>query len=481
MANPWIKLRPRSLRIKLTVWFALTFALIIFLSDAVTYQGLSSELESEVDANLVSMASMEAAGLKSRQPNSGVQIPESRAYPQFKPQLVPDFVEVIDHAGKIVSMSGLSAPVGPLLEPGQLSRVLKGQTLEANSVVEGHPVRLAALNVNSNNGALAIITGTRTDDLIRKNHWILLNIALVDLATVAVSVAVGYFIIGRALRPVDNITERAKQIGAGDLHQRVEPVDSSLEMGRLTAVLNEMFDRLQQLFESQRQLIQDASHEIRSPLAAIRCRLEIALRQPRPAAEYRQVIEGCLQDVGRMTELAEDMLLLARADSDNLALEFRELSLSDLLHEVCDELTGLAESRQIDVTVNVQSSCLIYADRLWMHRAFRNITENALKYTPNGGKVTVSAAPEGESIRTDVMDTGVGIPEEERSNIFRRFYRVDPARSRGDGGTGLGLAICDQIIRAHGGHIEVESTLGQGTTFSVFLASAEALLDQAVN
>jgi heavy metal sensor kinase len=341
-------------------------------------------------------------------------------------------------------------------------------------------VRLAAIGGAVRGENFVIVVGARTDSLVQTDHWILFILAIVDLAAIVVSAAVAYLIIGEALKPLDHIVERASEIGAGGLHQRLEKTDSSLEMARLTAVLNEMFDRLQRLFESQRRFTQDASHEIRSPLAAIRCRLEVALRQPREAEDYRRALEGCLQDVVRITGLAEDLFLLARADSDNLAMEFREVSLRELLAEVSDQLTALAETRRIKFSLHCESHCTVYADSMWLQRAFRNIIENALKYTPGGGSVNVTIKAQGDYVCTEIADTGVGIPIEEQVNIFRRFYRVDHSRSRGDGGTGLGLAICDRIIQAHHGRIEMESVAGQGTKFKVLLASAEALLEEAV-
>ncbi|MGH9830518.1 MAG: sensor histidine kinase, partial [Blastocatellia bacterium] len=345
--------------------------------------------------------------------------------------------------------------------------------------VEDNQVRIAAIGGGSTQDRFAVVAGTGTASLSERKGWTLFILFVVDALTFAVSIAVGYLIIGKALRPVDHITERARQIGAGYLHQRIETVDASLEMERLIVVLNEMFDRLQRLFESQRQFIQDASHEIRSPLAAIRCRLEVALRQPRPANDYQNVIESCLQDVVRLTDLSEDMFLLARADSDNLGLDLREVAVNDVVTGVRDQLMVLAEERQIDFKLSAGGPCFTYGDKACLHRVFRNIVENALKYTPVGGRVLISTRLDGDFIKIDVEDTGVGIPDDEQKNIFRRFYRVDPARSRGEGGAGLGLAICDQIIRAHGGSIAIDSLVGRGTRFTVVLASAEALLDGA--
>jgi signal transduction histidine kinase len=254
-------------------------------------------------------------------------------------------------------------------------------------------------------------------------------------------------------------------------------MDSSAEMVHLTSVLNEMFDKLQRLFESQKQFVQDAAHEIRSPLAALRCRLEVVLRQRRDADHYKQVIEGALDDATRLTGLADDLFLLARVDSDNFTMDFREVLLSEVVSAVYSQLMPVAEANHLKFTLAIVSDCLVYADRHRLQQAFRNIAENSLKYTPSGGMVRLEVDREGVDARVTIVDTGIGIPAEDHAAIFRRFYRVDRARSRSDGGTGLGLAICDQIIRAHQGRIEVQSEPGHGSRFIVYLASATSLVD----
>ena len=470
-------MKPRSLRVKLTLWLVLIFTVIVCLSDYVTYQELKKVLRAELDSNLLAMASIESSSYADSNlldPNAVKKPAES--YRHF----IPEFIQVVNSSGRVISQSGTDESTGPLLGADDIARVIEGTTLRMDGTLQGHLIRLGAVGGAAKTGPFVVIVGASTDSLIQTDHWILFILAIVDLAAIAACSAVGYFIIEKALKPLDHIVERAREIGAGRLHQRLEETRSSLEMARLTDVLNEMFNKLQRLFESQRRFVQDASHEIRSPLAAIRCRLEVALRQPRGAEEYSRALEGCLQDVVRITALAEDLFLLARADSDNLAMEFREVSVSDLLAEVSEQLTALAETRQIEFTVNAQTACYVYADATWLQRAFRNIIENALKYTPAGGQVRVSVHREGEDVCTEIEDTGIGIPASEQVNVFRRFYRVDHSRSRGEGGTGLGLAICDQIIQAHHGRIEMESAAGQGTKFRVVLASADALLDEVV-
>lgn len=469
-------MKPRSLRLSLILWFTFVFSLILFLSDYVTYKAIQKILLSELDSSLVSTATLEGAAFKEGNALDleTISKPADR-YPRF----VRQFVQVLDVGGRVTNQSGVPESAGPLINKSQLAAVFGGEVIRADSRFDDSPIRLAAVATERGGSPFAIVVGTRSDSGHNTASLIALILLLIDVVAVAATIMGGYLIIGKALKPLDHIAERARHVGQGNLRQRLEYMDSSSEMVRLTAVLNEMLDKLQRLFESQEQFVQDASHEIRSPLAALRCRLEVALRQSRPPEEYRQVIEGSLQDATRLTALADDLFLLARADSNNLAMEFREVSLAEVLAGIHDQLMALAESRAIDFTLDAEPGSLVYADKTRLAQAFRNLAENALKYTPRGGRVVVRVSEEGEYVRADIEDTGIGIPEAEQANIFRRFYRVDHARSRSAGGTGLGLAICDQVIRAHGGRIEVDSAPGRGSRFTVYLASATALLEKA--
>jgi heavy metal sensor kinase len=468
-------MRPKSLRVNLILWFTFVFSLVLFVSDYVTYNALRAVMLAELDSGLISMATLESAAFK--EDNTVDLETISRLADQY-PRFIHQFVQVLDAHGRVLGQSGLPATSSSVIDQSQLSAALVGRVVKAELLLDGRPVRVAAVSGDRDGVPFTVVVGVATDSVRRTMSRVGMIILAVDILAIIASIAGGYLIIGNALKPVDHITERAHLIGEGNLRQRLQYIDSSSEMVRLTTVLNEMLDKLQRLFDSQKQFIQDASHETRSPIAALRCRLEVALRQPRSAEEYRQVIEGSLHDATRLTVLADDLFLLARADSNNLSMELREVSMSEAVAGVHEQFMPVAETRGVEFMFDAESDCVVYADRARINQALRNLVENALKYTPKGGRVSVSVKHDGEFIRVDVVDTGIGIPLEEQANIFRRFYRVDHARARSDGGTGLGLAICDQIIRAHQGAMEVESALGHGARFTMRLAAATSLLDK---
>jgi heavy metal sensor kinase len=460
----------RSLRLNLILWFTSIFALILALSDYVTYRVLRQVLVGGLDTSLISMAAERSA-------DSGDSTALDQGLDRHHQQFTPRFVQVLDNQGQVVGQYGLGEGSGAAITETQLAIVMSGGVVTGDGSVGGQTSRIAAVKGLRDGEAIAVVIGAATDALDNTTSRIAMILLMIDVVAVAASVAGGSLIIGKALRPVDHITQRARQIGGGDLRRRLEYMDSSAEMVHLTSVLNEMFDKLQRLFESQKQFVQDAAHEIRSPLAALRCRLEVVLRQRRDADHYKQVIEGALDDATRLTGLADDLFLLARVDSDNFTMDFREVLLSEVVSAVYSQLMPVAEANHLKFTLAIVSDCLVYADRHRLQQAFRNIAENSLKYTPSGGLVSLEVDREGVDGRVTIVDTGIGIPAEDHAAIFRRFYRVDRARSRSDGGTGLGLAICDQIIRAHQGRIEVQSEPGHGSRFIVYLASATSLVD----
>src|SRR5262249_1150273 len=269
---------PRSLRVNLILWFTLIFALILALSDYVTYRVLHGVLVAELDSSLISIAAEHRASVR----DAALSVDSGSDLPR---QPTPHFIQLIDSRGHILAQNGL-ADNSSVLSQDQIDRVLEGNVVTAD-VKRGHfDGRIAAIKGERAGEPDAGVTGTGTERLSSRGSRIALVLRFIDVVAVAASIAGGSLIIGKALRPVDHITQRARQIGAGDLRQRLEYLDSSTEMVHLTAVLNEMFEKLQRLFESQRQFVQDAAHEIRSPLAALRCRLEVALRQNRDAVEY---------------------------------------------------------------------------------------------------------------------------------------------------------------------------------------------------
>ena len=279
----------------------------------------------------------------------------------------------------------------------------------------------------------------------------------------------GYMLARKALAPVDRMVATAQEITATRLDRRLDAPNSQDELGRLATAFNDMISRLERSFEEIRRFTADAAHELRTPLAAMRTEAEVALRSPRAPEQDGRVLENLLEEIERLTRLVSQLLFLCREDTGIGVGEFRPVRLDELVREVGDHMQVAAREKGVELRVDLSTPSPIRGDADRLRQLFFNLLDNAIKYTPSGGTVVVRAESPNGQARVIVTDTGVGIPAEHLPRVFDRFYRVDPSRSPETDGTGLGLAICRSIAEAHGGHLEIDSDLGQGTRATLLL------------
>lgn len=270
-------------------------------------------------------------------------------------------------------------------------------------------------------------------------------------------------------RPVAALTAGVEQISRGDFKSRVH-VAGRGEMAKLAETFNLMSERLENLDNSRNQFVSNASHELKTPLATMKILLESLIYQddmdPALRREFMQDID---KEIDRLNSVIGDLLTLVHIDSHKMKLHREMMFLADAVKETVRRLAPLANGRGQEIEVSISDACEIHADSLKIQQVIYNIIENGIKYTPDGGKISVRLFREGRDAILQISDTGVGIPPEDLPHIFDRFYRVDKARSRDTGGTGLGLSIVQQIVRLHAGSIDVQSQLGEGTTFTIEL------------
>jgi heavy metal sensor kinase len=295
--------------------------------------------------------------------------------------------------------------------------------------------------------------------------------ALLLAVPVALLVSGGwsYLMALTALAPMERLRRSTEAITAARLDRRLPVANAHDELGRLTQTINAMIARLERSFLEIRRFTADASHELRTPLTIIRTDVEVALDKHLSPEEYRDLLGSILEECERLTRLIEQLLALAREDAGAGATAFQALDLSALIEQVVEDMRPLAEARGLALLIAVNARLSIAGDESRLRQVFYNLLDNAIKYTPEGGAIAVRAQWADRIPVVTVRDTGIGIPPEHLPHVFDRFYRVDKARSRAQGGTGLGLSIARGIIEAHGGHIELASTPGQGTTCIVTL------------
>ena len=282
----------------------------------------------------------------------------------------------------------------------------------------------------------------------------------------------GYLLAGRALAPVAEIAAQARRIEASALDERLSVSRSDDEFSRLARVLNDLFERLEKAFQQERQFLADAAHELRTPVAILRSQAEVALERPRSAAEHAATIQEMRGEIERLSEMVQDLLLMAQADAAQIPIREEPLDLMEVAEQACRSVRPLARERDIRLRFEIGDEVPARGDARLLARAAINLLTNAIRYTPRGGVVllAVEREPAGAVIR--VSDTGPGIAAAEIERIFERFYRADRSGSGPAEGSGLGLAIVKTIAGLHGGSVAVESRLGEGSRFVLRLPCA---------
>jgi heavy metal sensor kinase len=304
---------------------------------------------------------------------------------------------------------------------------------------------------------------------------LLLALLIASPLAVIVSLLGGWFLAGRALRPVDSITHAAQRIAAGDLTQRIMTPRSTDEIGRLASTFNNMIARLEVSFRQIRQFSADASHELRTPLTITKGETELALRRPRGAEDYRQVLESNLEEIDRMSRIVDELLFLSRADLGEIKLKQAPVQLDELVREIQQQALVLGKDRQVETVVKDIAPMMVSGDDLRLRELLLNLIDNAIKYSHPGDTVELSLVPNGQKGEFSVKDQGIGISLEDQPRIFDRFYRTDSARSHSTKGTGLGLSISKWIVETHKGSIRVQSMPNHGSCFTVLLPLSQTL------
>ena len=454
-----------SIKFRFTMWYLLVLAVLLIALSAGVYFYLTRSLYRSLDDSLE---------IRSTQIRSIQDILESIRQGEFQEELGEIVILYFYSGNQLVEVSprGISIP----LSREFISQAIAGRSLFTTiQTAEGEGLRLLAVPVNLNMlgppagiqpAALVIARSTKQIDQALTGLVRTLVIAI-PLA-LALAAGGGIFLARRALKPVDEIAQTAQEIEETDLSRRIN-VNTRDELGRLAATLNAMIGRLEKAFQRQKQFTSDASHELRTPLSVIEAESSLVLQKERPSSDYRQSLEIISQESKQMSSLIDQLLTLARADAGKEQWNFTEVNLGKLISNLSADVEILCQEKGLSFQLDHTQDLVVKGDEARLRELFMNLLDNAIRYTPAPGTVSISLRREGQMAVMAITDTGVGIPAEDIPFIFERFYRVDKSRSRAEGGTGLGLAICRHIAEAHGGKIEVKSQVGAGSTFSVWL------------
>jgi two-component system heavy metal sensor histidine kinase CusS len=479
--NPSSSLAPvsrlwRTLAFRLTAGYALAGVSLVFIATASLYLVLVSELDKSADLFLADKVQVLRTMLQER-PGDRDGLREevelesaARRYEQF-------YVLLLDERNTPLLMTPGMADQLDLVQLARQTRSHPDRTLRmkgrdgrvfrvtrASAPVGSPPTQTDTLQI-------AVDVSQKEESLAHYRLWFW----VILLATSAIFPWVGYQIARQGIRPVQEMATTARHISSTNLRERIHPEGYPFELASLAKTFNQMLDGLEESFERISRFSADIAHDLRTPVNNIRGEAEVALARARSADEYHEVLESCLEEAVRLSDLIGDLLFLARADSPLSDLRRERVDVGALLAGVREYYEASAADGGVSLTTTLVGEPVIAElDRALLQRAVGNLVANALAHTPPGGAVVLETHADSSTIRIEVSDTGVGIPAEALPRVFDRFFRVDSSRSQGSGGTGLGLAIVQSIAQLHGGKAEISSQPGQGTRVTLHLPVSSA-------
>jgi len=460
-----LKFRTRLILIHLAV-----IVVVLTCSGFGAYWMLSRAVHNQLDAALLAIAETEAGMLKTsmEQPIRIHEAPIGATQLSFV--RIDRLVQIVDSDGQVLARSANLGSTRLPTPQALLVRLLAGETVfETLSTFGDEPVRMVSMPINGPGTPMIVQVAGSLDDVRKVLNSASLLFIIMTLGLLAAIGTVGASLTRKIFQAIDNVVRQAHRIGEVNLSERLPHPGTHDEIGKLVDTLNEMLDRIERSFEVQRRFTADASHELRSPLSRLRTELEITLRRPRDMVEYQETLQSCLDEVERLTLIVEELLALARLDAGLERSSAETVPLNLIIEEVVDRMQPLAGKRGIKLIVEPLTPMIAKIARGSMDLILTNLLDNAVKFSPPGGSVTIRLDAEGSEVALSVSDTGPGIKFDEQPQLFERFYRGSVARTSDVAGVGLGLALSQAVVRSHGGRIDVSNLASGGAMFTVRL------------
>jgi heavy metal sensor kinase len=455
-----------SVRLRLTLWYAgvlalslIAFALVIYYAAGNIFherqdESLRSTAETVASAYLEEFGEVHSASIAGQVVLAEITFPNR-------------YVELTDNIGKTVaSLPKLSGSTLTIPLPVLAQARARGFS---HVTVNGLRVAVVPLPADQKLGYAVVAEPLSVveDGLTELRRDLFAGVLLV----LVLASGGGYFLARKSLAPIASMNSQTQHISAENLSARLDVVNSQDELGRLAITINDLLARLQNSFDEQQRFIADASHELRTPLAVLRGETEVALGKTRSVEEYQQSLWLIQDEAERLSRIVEDLFILARQPiNTRAALNKQRLSLNQTVRDCARAAQVLAIRKGVRLKLeNDVPSIALNGDEELIKRMLLNLLDNAVKYTPAGGEISLTLARQNGNAEIVVRDTGIGIPVTDQPRVFDRFFRVDKARARVLGGAGLGLSIAQWIVEVHGGEITVASVSGEGSTFTVLL------------
>jgi heavy metal sensor kinase len=458
----------RSLSFRLVTWYAGVLTIVFVVLGGLTLIFLRHYLEASVLDTQARRARQIADTLIAAVERTGEQVLAREVEDLYSPQINDRFIRISLVGGSNPSVLYVSgAPHDETFVPADVP------LLQASFGRQGVFVRKTSLRSGSlligavASGQYVVEVGVSTQPTEETLSRVLLLLAVGLPIAVCIAVSGGFILVRRALKPVSRIAHKAEEISQHNLSQRLPVVRSGDELERLSISLNHMIARLEDAIQTSKRFVADASHELRTPLTVLRGELESLAQDAQLKVHTRESLGSLLEEVDRLSEIVESLLALSKLDAGEASAERIKFDLGELVTTTAGQMSLLAEDKSIKVECDATPDVIVEGDRSRMKQVVVNLLDNAIKYTPNGGKVLLRIAREGGYAILEVADNGVGIPPEALPHMFKRFFRVDDSRSREQGGAGLGLSIVKSICAAQGAEVDVTSRPEGGSCFRV--------------
>lgn len=459
----------RSLKFRLVVWYTGSLTVLFAAFGVFNYTSLKFEMEKSTREALARRARQVAATVQRSNLSKEKLAVEIQNH--FAPEVNNRFTRVTDD-GDVFYISGspsdnsFAPNIVPPAAPGVTNEIFERRLLP-----DGSALFVVVLAKHSTNRHLIAEEGTSAEPIDTALHNRLVGLVVGLALLIVIAATGGFLLVHRAVRPVDQIIDSAQQISSRNLSERLPVPHTGDELERLSTSLNSMIRRIEEAVQQNQRFLADASHELRTPLTILKGELEaVAAKNDKEGGnESLQFVGIALEEVERLQKIVEALFAISRLDAGEAQEQSLPVDLGELAATTADQMSLLAEDKQISIDCRCPSGVMVRGDRARLKQVLVNLLDNAIKYTPTGGAVKVSVAARDHKAMLEVWDNGMGVPRDALTKIFERFYRVDKARSRDMGGAGLGLSIVKSICTAHEGRVEAQSEPGQGTSFTVEL------------
>ena len=468
-------MNPRSISFRLVAWYAAWLAGIFLLLCALLYLDLRLYLENDLRESQFRRARQIANTLLVKVPQTGESYAVSQTKDWYEPEVNDRFIRITRADGTLVYVSG--PPKDGSFDPAEVPVFQPQSKTESSRKLNlsgGHTLLIATLNFKSSgNPNYRVEFGALLDPVETMLNHLFLQLALGLPLAVVIITAGGYWLVRRALTPVEQITRAAERITQFNLSERLPVAKTGDEIERLSLSLNRMITRLDDALQNSKRFVADASHDLRTPLTILRGELESFAADARLDAELHDRVGSLLEEVVHLGKIVEQLFTLSRLDAGEAKTEWTNFDLSELVKTTAEQMNLLAEDKGISIAVESKQLAMVKGNRVRLKQVVVNLLDNAIKYTPAKGAIQLRVLAANGHAVLEVADNGIGIPPDALPHIFERFYRVDQARSAESESAGLGLAIVKAICTAHGAEVAAESAAGKGSCFRVKLPLAK--------